>query len=200
MSIKINRVYTRSGDGGKTGLVGGDKVSKASPRVSAYGSIDELNSHIGKARSLLKGKTLKLDPILEYLQHELFDVGAQVATPASKIPDSMWKVNEDANTRLEKLCDEFGERLPELESFILPGGSELASELHIARTVCRRAEREFVSLLEEEERGGASEQTSHLILVYLNRLSDALFVLARWALDAEGKSTPLWVPAGKRSL
>ncbi|MCB0343477.1 MAG: cob(I)yrinic acid a,c-diamide adenosyltransferase [Bdellovibrionales bacterium] len=198
MSIKINRVYTRSGDKGQTGLVGGERTSKASKQVQTYGDIDELNCVLGLARTSLNEATKSLDPILENLQQELFDVGAEIASPPGAIPDSMWTVEDTAVARLEKLCDELGRDLPELDSFILPGGSRVCAEIHLARAVCRRAERSLVELRDEQAALNVPV-LNEAVLRYVNRLSDALFIAARWALAAEGKTAPLWQPAGKRN-
>ncbi len=197
MSFKINRVYTRSGDDGRTALVGGAKVLKSSAQVCAYGEIDELNSLLGLVRCELTQATQALDPVLEGFQQELFDVGAEIASPPDAVPKGMWRVDEPAIKRLEACCDEFGQGLPELDSFILPGGSRLASLLHLARTVCRRAERSIVEMkCAQEEQQGATASAE--VGKYMNRMSDALFVMARWALQAEGRESPLWVQASKR--
>lgn len=197
MSIRIDRVYTRSGDDGQTGLVGGGRVSKAGAQVRLYGEIDELNSVLGVVRACCTVKTAQLEAELAQLQQELFDVGAQAASPPDSIPDSMWRVDAEAIARLERLCDQFGAELPALRSFVIPGGSMLAAQLHVARAVCRRAERGAVGLRSEQQ-SAASPQLAVEIVHYLNRLSDLLFVFARWALVREGKDSPLWVPAPDR--
>lgn len=185
MSFKINRVYTRSGDKGETGLVGGERVSKDSTRVRAYGEVDELNSYLGLLKSELSGNTKELVEVIEFLQQELFDLGSELAT-ATEYP-GMLKITPEHVLRLEKLCDHYGEGLPELTSFILPGGSKVGALLHICRTVCRRAEREIVG----------EEYFSDSVLAYINRLSDLFFILARWALKVECVTTPLWEKGGK---
>lgn len=186
MSFRINRVYTRSGDKGETGLVGGERVSKGSARVRAYGEIDELNSFLGLLKCELTAETGELAEVLEFIQQELFDLGSELAT-ATEYP-GMIKITPEHVLRLEKLCDRYGDGLPELTSFILPGGSKTAALLHICRTVCRRAEREIVS---------STEKLSEPVLSYINRLSDLFFILSRWALKAEGGSAPLWEKGGK---
>ena len=190
MSIRINRVYTRSGDKGETSLVGGSRVSKSHPRVCAYGDVDELNAVLGCVKERVNQRTEKLRSLLEQLQQELFDVGSELATEQAY--EGMWNASESDVTRLEKLCDSFGEGLPELKSFILPGGSELVSFLHLARTVSRRAERSLVALNEN------GEELNPYLIHYLNRLSDLLFVLCRWSLAQEGVEAPLWVQASER--
>lgn len=178
--FKINRVYTRTGDDGSTALVGGERVSKVDSRVVAFGDVDELNAHLGHVAVALSDKTKDLKPIIFKLQQELFNLGAELATPE---PPFSHVCAEEQVKNLELLCDKFSEGLPELESFILPGGSELASRLHLARTVARRAERSTILL---------KEQMNPQILIYLNRLSDLLFVLCRWSLKVEGKAEILW--------
>ncbi len=191
MSIRINRVYTRSGDAGETGLVGGSRVHKSDLRVCVYGEIDELNSSLGCVRDSLSKKTEELASLLETIQQELFDIGSEVATPSDDNYEGMYKTTEKEVTSLEKLCDRFSEGLPDLQSFILPGGSPTASSLHLARCVCRRAEREAWKLKEKEE-------LNPEILKYLNRLSDLLFILSRYVLKKEGKKEILWVQAKDR--
>jgi cob(I)alamin adenosyltransferase len=183
-NFKINRVYTRSGDDGRTGLVGGDRVSKSDLRVEVYGTIDELNSVLGIVKEKLDLQTQELSPIIENLQQELFDLGSELATQTEYT--GMWHVEQRHIDRLEALCDKFGEGLPELTSFILPGGSELVAFIHLARTVTRRAERSLVLLSE-------SEQVRPEILKYVNRLSDLFFNLARYTLKLQNKTAPLWV-------
>jgi cob(I)alamin adenosyltransferase len=186
MSIKINRVYTRSGDKGETALVGGKRVKKNNLRVECYGNIDELNSVLGIVKEKLNHKTSEIESLILNIQQELFDLGSELATASDFSYPEMWKASESHTTKLEKLCDRYGDGLPELNSFILPGGSELSAFLHLARTVCRRAERSSVALLEEEK-------INIKAITYLNRLSDLLFILSRWVLTKEGKTTPLWI-------
>ncbi len=187
MGIRINRVYTRSGDDGSTGLVGGRRVSKSNLRVWGYGEIDEVNSSLGVAKEELSEKLKELRPVIEFLQQELFDLGAELATPAGDEYPSMWKVGPAHIERLEKLCDQYGDKLPELKSFILPGGSKVAAALHISRCITRRAERLLVELMEHE-----GPNFSRDIVRYVNRLSDLLFILARYSLAEEGKEVPPW--------
>ena len=193
MPVRINRVYTRAGDAGETALVGGRRVPKDSPRIEAYGTIDELNSIVGLARAfnapkLKRGKKhRRLDEILRRIQNELFDLGADLSVPY-RVPDRL-RVTQELIEGLEALCDSFNEPLPELKSFVLPGGTKVAAALHVARTICRRAERDALAAAEEVE-------LNPLALVYLNRLSDLLFILARAANAGGGE--PLWRPGGER--
>lgn len=192
MEFRINRVYTRSGDAGETGLVGGRRVKKNSPRVIAYGEIDELNSCLGMVKEELSPATAELSPVIEELQQQLFDLGSEVATAPADKYDGMWQVSDNHVKALETLCDKFGDGLPELKSFILPGGSRLAANLHLARCVCRRAERSLVQLSD-------SETLNPQVVVFTNRVSDFLFVAARWALKKENKDAPLWVKEADRA-
>ncbi|MBP9837733.1 MAG: cob(I)yrinic acid a,c-diamide adenosyltransferase [Proteobacteria bacterium] len=193
MSIKINRVYTRSGDDGDTGLVGGKRVSKTSTRVASFGDIDELNSMLGVVKESINHQELK--EVIEFLQQMLFDLGSELATPKESEYESMWKVTEEHVLTLEKLCDYYGDKLPELNSFILPGGSYSSALLHMARCVARRAERSIVALSLEE-----SNDFNKNIFVFVNRISDLLFILARHVLFLEKKDTPLWVQEKNRKL
>jgi len=187
MGFKINRVYTRSGDDGQTALVGGARVSKSDPRVAAYGDIDELNSALGRVKEDISPDCSELHELIEFLQQELFDLGSELATPPDGHYEGMWQVEDRHVSTLEKLCDKFGDGLPELDSFILPGGSPLAASLHLARTIARRAERNIVDV-----------EVSPVVIKYINRLSDLLFILARWSLQKEGKDAPLWVKGDLR--
>lgn len=202
-TFRINRVYTRSGDTGETGLVGGDRVSKASFQVQSYGEVDELNSLLGVVRAQLQSqshmdKFIEVDSVLEYLQQELFDLGSELATnPTNEYP-GMWKAQLCHVEVLESCCDRYGESLPELKSFILPGGSHLSASLHLARTVARRAERSLVSYATDLAKNGRT--LNPFLIQYLNRLSDFLYVLARYVLSVEGKTTPLWQPERERKL
>lgn len=194
-SFKINRVYTRSGDSGETGLVGGARISKAHKRVAAYGTIDEVNAALGLVKERLTPPLAELREVIERIQQELFDLGSELATPPSFTYPNQWHAEPAHAERIEQLCDHYGEGLPELESFILPGGSEVAALLHIARTVSRRAEREIVALSLSTD---PEDQVNPHVLKYVNRLSDLLFNLARWSLMTEGRTAPLWVKESAR--
>ncbi|MFP6664979.1 MAG: cob(I)yrinic acid a,c-diamide adenosyltransferase [Deltaproteobacteria bacterium] len=193
MAIRINRVYTRTGDGGQTRLVGGAAVSKDCLRVEAYGTVDELNSILGVARAFndQPGATTapaaqaELAAILEALQNELFDLGSELATPPADAWEGMITIAAAEVEGLEKTIDRCQEDLEDLESFILPAGGHLPATLHHARTVCRRAERDVIRLKREEEVGAE-------LIKYLNRLSDLLFVLARWVSKKSGIPEVLW--------
>ena len=181
--VRLTRIYTRGGDRGETSLGDGSRVSKLDGRVIAYGAVDELNSQLGVVLALPE-----LDPDLreplERIQNELFDVGADLSVPFSA-NDGRLRVTQASVDELERLCDLHNEQLPELKSFVLPGGTEAAARLHLARAVCRQAE------LAALEAGGETE-ISPLVPVYLNRLSDLLFIFAR-AANA-GSDEPLWRP------
>ena len=183
---RLDRIYTKTGDEGMTGLGGGRRVSKDAPRVAAYGTVDELNSTIGVALAL--GLVDRLATELATIQNELFDLGSDLCWPEDderrgRIPTVQAKHVE----RLEHLIDDLNRGLGPLTNFLLPGGSPGAAQLHVARTVCRRAEREAITLRHEEPIGD-------LVLPYLNRLSDALFVMARFENHERGVSEPLWQP------
>ncbi len=195
MSVIINRVYTRSGDKGETGLVSGKRVKKDDLRVSSFGEIDEANSFIGLLKEELGDNQKELFSVLEYLQQELFDLGSELATPSGESYEGMWRVGSEEVKNLEKLCDVFAKDLSELESFILPGGSKVAGLCHIVRSVIRRAERSIVTLQSE-----CPKDFNIHILEYVNRLSDLFFILARYSLKVEGKDAPLWQPARERKL
>ncbi len=184
--VRLDRIYTRGGDRGQTSLGDGSRASKLDPRIEAYGAVDELNSTLGVV--LATGVPEQLHAPLERIQNELFDLGADLSRPWAG-PDDRLRVTQALVDRLERLCDEFNEPLPELKSFVLPGGSEAAARLHVARTIARRAE---LRALEADAREGVNP----LALVYLNRLSDLLFILARAANAAGGVDEPLWRPGG----
>jgi cob(I)alamin adenosyltransferase len=190
--VLLNRIYTRAGDRGGTRLASGEKVSKAHARVMAYGEVDELNSVIGLVR-LETGGDHVLDPILARIQNDLFDLGADLATPPVKpgSPDALRIVAAQV-ARLERELDGLNAGLGEFTSFVLPGGSRAATMLHLARAVCRRAERTAVSFV------GANPDPHAEALRYLNRLSDLLFVAARFA-NASETGDVLWVPAANRT-
>ncbi len=201
MGIKINKVYTRSGDEGETGLVGGARVAKCDPRVASFGDVDELNSVLGLVKAQLKAADSEselLKEVIEYIQQELFDLGSELATPPNAHYPTMWHAAEEHILNLEKLCDHYSAGLPELPSFILPGGSSLAAVLHIARCVARRAERTLVAL--QMSLLAQGQPFNGMTLRYLNRLSDLLFILARWTLAQEGKNEPLWRQSRERRL
>jgi cob(I)alamin adenosyltransferase len=191
--LAINRVYTRRGDHGRTGLVGGQRVPKDSPRIEAYGTVDELNAFLGAARATLETLASR-EPRLEMLagvmlrvQHELFNLGSILATLPEDVHPRQPRVTEAEVTQLEHGMDSMNEDLAPLRSFVLPGGSRIDAELHIARTVCRRAERACVAL-------SRVESVPPETVKYLNRLSDALFVWARWAAHITGAAETLWEP------
>lgn len=189
--VRITRVYTRSGDKGETGLVGGRRVAKDSPRVEAFGTLDELNSVVGLARvfneeGLQESETHRfLEEILKEIQDELFDLGSELATPADAAYEGMYRVGEKEVKRLEQWIDQCQKELKPLKSFVLPGGGRVGAYLHQCRTVCRRAEREMIRLARVEEIG-------EWPLKYINRLSDLFFVLARWAARRRGEEEYLW--------
>jgi len=187
--LAINRVYTRQGDRGETGLVGGQRVPKDSPRIEAYGTVDELNTFVGAARATIAAdpRLAALTAILLRVQHELFNLGSILATLPDDVHPRQPRVTDLEVAQLEKEMDAMNEDLPPLRSFVLPGGSRVDAELHIARTVCRRAERACIAL-------GRVESVPPEAIRYLNRLSDAFFVWARWAARATGASETLWEP------
>lgn len=185
--VKLNKIYTRTGDDGTTGLVNGPRRSKADLRVEAYGSIDQTNAAIGLARVETVGE---LDRMLEEIQNDLFDLGADLATPQQSNDKADLRVLSTQTKRLENDIDRLNEKLAPLKSFVLPGGSKASAYLHLARTVARRAERVIVSL-------SAQEKVNKDALVYINRLSDFLFVAARYANDC-GRNDVLWVPGKNR--
>ncbi|MEJ5250539.1 MAG: cob(I)yrinic acid a,c-diamide adenosyltransferase [Chthonomonadetes bacterium] len=177
------RIYTRTGDNGTTGLLGGQRLSKDAPRVEAYGSVDELNAHIGLALTHLHSHA-RLREMLQHVQNTLFVIGSELATPAGHKPP-VEPVGDSQVQELERWIDELEETLPRLRHFILPGGSPAAAVLHVARTVCRRTERRVVGLFHTEP------GNTHII-TYLNRLSDLLFVMARAVNAAEGVEDVIW--------
>lgn len=184
--VRLTRIYTRAGDAGETSLGDGSRVGKLDCRIGAFGAVDELNAALGVA---LAEPDLpeRLRAPLERIQNELFDVGADLSVPFG-VTDRL-RVEQAAVDRLEQLCDELNADLPTLKSFVLPGGTEVAARLHVARTTCRRAERD--ALAANDEHG-----INPLVLAYLNRLSDFLFIAARAANKATGREEPLWRPGG----
>ena len=188
--VRLTRIYTRGGDTGETSLGSGKRVPKHSLRVTAFGTVDEANSHIGVARLYVGGDTIS-DAMLGRIQNELFDLGADLCTPADQErKGGALRITAPQIERLESEIDEMNAGLSELESFILPGGSPAAAYLHVARTVVRRAERLVVEL-------NTTEVVSPNALKYLNRLSDHLFVLARH-LNEDGAGDILWQPGATR--
>ncbi len=187
-SLAINRVYTRTGDAGTTRLVGGQKVSKAALRLECYGTVDELNSALGAARVSCLDLDLSLvsDLILK-TQHALFNLGSILATLPQDVGPQMPRVKQADIDLLERDIDRHSDELPPLRSFVLPGGNRANADLHVARTICRRAERLCVQLHDEEP-------VDPLALIYLNRLSDALFVWSRAAATVNGGDEVLWSP------
>jgi cob(I)alamin adenosyltransferase len=189
--VRITKVYTRTGDKGETALVGGKRVPKDSPRIDAYGTIDELNSVVGLARvfneeSLDAGEAHQfLDGVLCQIQDELFDLGSELATPPEFFKEGMYRVSESEIDRIEKSIDRCQKDLEPLKSFILPGGGRIGAYLHQCRTVCRRAEREILRL-------SRSEDINDCALKYVNRLSDLFFVLSRWIAKQTGEPEYLW--------
>ena len=185
--VVLNRIYTRTGDDGTTALGTGERRKKYDLRIATYGTIDELNAAIGLAR-LATADDAALDAMLSRIQNDLFDVGADLCRPqpTSEKPGDKLRVRPEQSKRLEDTIDQLNERLAPLTSFVLPGGRTTAGWCHLARTVCRRAERAVVTL-------ARTETINAEVVIYLNRLSDLLFVLAR-VLNDDGKSDLLWVP------
>ncbi len=194
--VKINKVYTKSGDDGTTALGFGGRTSKTSPRVEAYGTVDEANATIGLAViESDRAPNAEMGALLRRIQNDLFDVGADLCVPvgeADRGEHPPLRVQPSQTESLEREIDRCNERLETLTSFVLPGGSALAAALHVARTTVRRAERRTVSLMEAEPQGTNPETVR-----YLNRLSDLLFVLGRAAND-DGRQDVLWKPGANR--
>lgn len=191
--VKLNKIYTKTGDAGTTGLGTGERVRKDALRIAAYGTVDETNATIGVVRIHLAGHP-GLDAKLGRIQNDLFDLGADLCVPdRGKKPDwEVLRVSDDQVTRLEAEIDEMNAELKPLKSFVLPGGSPASAALHVARTVSRRAEREMVALAALPD-----EPVSAAALKYINRLSDFLFVAGRYVND-RGRSDILWVPGQNR--
>ena len=194
--VRITKVHTGGGDGGETSLVDGTRVGKEHPRVAIYGTIDEANSAIGIVRMELGRASFSMvetrdyaDKLLGRIQQELFDVGAECACPPGGVPEQMTIIGSDAGERLVSEMDSMLEDLEPLSSFILPTGSPAVANLHMARTIVRRAEREACALREE---------VRPEVISYLNRLSDHCFVLGRWITAHTGEEETLWTPLGKR--
>lgn len=183
---RLTKIYTRTGDEGLTALGGGQRVPKDSLRVTAYGTVDEVNSHLGVA--LASGLSSRLLEVLPGIQNQLFDLGSDLCfLEEDKAKYPIPQIAEQHVTQLERLIDEMTAIVGPLENFILPGGSLGSAHLHVARTVCRRAERDLFTLAQ-------SEAVNPVTLRYLNRLSDALFVMARYENHSQGVAEPLWQP------
>ena len=185
--LALNRIYTKTGDKGQTSLAGGQRVSKDTLRIECYGTVDELNAAIGVATVTAQATLPPLVPILRRVQHELFNLGSILATMPEQVHPRQARITAADIQRLEHEIDDMNAGLPPLRSFVLPGGSRISGELHVCRTVCRRAERLAVRLAREEEVPPAA-------IEYLNRLSDALFVWSRWANHALNTPEILWEP------
>lgn len=181
--VRLTKIYTRGGDAGETSLGDGSRISKLDARIAAYGTVDELNSAVGLALAVDCPDDMRA--VLGRVQNELFDLGADLSVPMEQ--DARLRVTQQQVDALERDCDQLNADLPELKSFVLPGGCELAARLHVARTTCRRAEREALT-------ASGLYTVNPLALVYLNRLSDLLFILARAANAAAGHEEPLWRP------
>lgn len=200
--VVLSKIYTRTGDAGQTRLADNSVASKIDPRVEAYGAVDECNAHLGV---VLATGTVPPDmaAAISTIQNELFDLGADLATPLRNDPP--WpplRIDQAAIDRLEHWCDEFGDPLPTLRSFILPGGTPAAAAMHVARTVCRRAERrawqahqQFGSQIADAGTDPSLGGVNVLAITYLNRLSDLLFI---WTRTLNQGDEPLWVPGGQR--
>ena len=192
--VVLNRIYTKTGDAGTTALGSGERVPKTSPRIAAYGTVDETNAAVGVARTLLAGSEPDVDAMLLRIQNDLFDLGADLCVPdkGEKLPYEPIRVADAQVTRLETEIDFMNAALDPLRSFILPGGTPTGAALHVARTVSRRAERMMVELVSIP-----GETVSAPALKYINRLSDFLFVASRYVND-RGKGDILWVPGKNR--
>ncbi|MCS7045822.1 MAG: cob(I)yrinic acid a,c-diamide adenosyltransferase [Gemmataceae bacterium] len=188
--VYLSRIYTRSGDQGETGLGDGTRVPKDHVRVAAYGAVDELNAVLGVAIAAAPSMSADQRTLLQSIQNDLFDVGADLCLPQApdEAPGKVLRVRAEQVQRLEQAIDQYNADLPPLQSFVLPGGTLTAAWLHVARTVCRRAERDVVAL-------ARTERLNPQLVIYLNRLSDLLFVLARVAND-QGRADVLWRPGG----
>ncbi len=190
-NIRLNKIYTRSGDSGKTRLIGGKERWKDDDRVEAYGTVDELNAQIGLCRELIKETENKqfglLIKTLKSVQNELYNLGTQLAVASGGDAANLPQLSEDAILKLESEIDTSNESLLELTSFVLPGGSVINAQFHIARNVCRRGERRVVCLSKKENVDSDN-------IRYLNRLSDALFVWSRWVSNIIGDEENIWAP------
>lgn len=192
-SIHLTRIYTKAGDGGETRLAGGQRIQKDDPRIECYGTVDELNSFVGLARTSCEESAARhpelawLASTLKRVQHELFNLGSILATLPEDVHPKQARITPGDVIQLEADIDRVNEVLPALRSFVLPGGSRLDAELHVCRTVCRRAERLLISARRASEIGAEE-------LKYLNRLSDAFFVWSRWVNYVSGAPETLWEP------
>jgi cob(I)alamin adenosyltransferase len=186
--MRIDRVYTRGGDKGETSLIGGERVSKADPRLECYGTVDEVNATLGLVRTALEQSKAgeHLIPIIHRVQNELFNLGSELASPEPELRAKLPRIEQRHIDGLERDIDGVNDDLPMLKSFVLPGGGAASAAFHLARTVCRRCERLVVALAMAEDIGG------DLPVQYLNRLSDALFVWGRWCALEDGHPEPLW--------
>jgi cob(I)alamin adenosyltransferase len=191
--VYLSRIYTKTGDQGDTSLGDGQRVPKDHPRVAAYGSVDELNAVLGLVRASAPPLDDDVRTLLDSIQNDLFDVGADLCVPATpeEAPGQVLRVRAEQALRLEQAIDRYNENLQPLRSFVLPGGTIAAAWCHVARTVCRRAERDVVTL-------ARAETVNPQVIIYLNRLSDLLFVLAR-TCNENGRNDVLWVPGKTQS-
>jgi cob(I)alamin adenosyltransferase len=187
MTVNLTRIYTRLGDGGETHLGDMSRVPKTDPRIEAYGTVDELNAQLGVALAL-GGLPDGYDAWLRRVQNDLFDVGADISVPQTDARERL-RVAPEQTAWLESICDEVNDTLPKLRSFVLPGGTPAAAQLHVCRTVCRRAERRTIA---------CGDAVDPECVRYLNRLSDLLFILSRGANLASGGAEPLWEPGAGR--
>lgn len=185
--VQLTRIYTKGGDRGKTSLGTGKRVLKSSPRIAAIGDVDEANASLGVARLYAEGE---IDRLLFHIQNDLFDIGADLCVPVTENSEDRLRLHPHQVTFLENKIDDYNHSLPPLQSFVLPGGSSLSATLHQARTIVRRAERAVCFLKEEEP-------LNETIIHYMNRLSDLLFVLARYD-NHQKEGDVLWVPGGNR--
>ena len=198
--VKLNKIYTRTGDDGSTGLATGMRCAKYHPRINAYGTVDETNAALGLAMVALEHEGTNYDNIIDIeamilrIQNDLFDLGADLSTPETSKDSAQTplRITEGQVERLEQEIDQLNKELQPLSSFILPGGNQVSAHLHMARTICRRAEREMVELNDME-----GETVSEAALKFINRLSDHLFVLSRY-LNERGLSDVLWTPGQNR--
>lgn len=196
--MRITKVYTRSGDAGTTRLVGGESRRKDDPRIEAYGTVDELNAAVGACRAAIEAAEaeafrVELEEVLGAVQDDLFNVGTDLATPAAARWQGMYRVGDADVLRLEAWIDRFNDTLPPLVEFVLPAGGPIGSAFHVARTVCRRSERRALPVSDEQP------ELLDGPIRYLNRLSDLLFVLSRWAVVQQGRPEVTWRNPSKRT-